>query len=248
MRRKLIAGNWKMNLIGPEADSLALELAKNMPRVGIDVLLLPAFVHIAQVRTALTGSSVKLGAQDICAHKSGAYTGAISGEMLADVGCGHVLVGHSERRQIFIESDDLVAEKFARAIACGLTPILCVGETLAERDAGVAFAVIKRQLDAVITLVGIAAFQHAVVAYEPVWAIGTGRTATPEQAQEVHAYLRSQIALHSATIADSIQIVYGGSVKGANAKKLLGMADIDGALVGGAALKAAEFKEIIAAA
>jgi triosephosphate isomerase (TIM) len=249
MRKKLVAGNWKMNLTGREADLLACALARHGYRAEIDVLLLPAFVHLAQVRTALAGSQVKMGAQDLCASTPGAFTGAVSGEMLTDIGCEYVLVGHSERRQIFAEPDDLVAEKFARAIACGLKPILCVGETLAERDAGSAFAVITRQLDAVLTRVGISGFNNnAAIAYEPVWAIGTGRTATPEQAQEVHVYLRSQIAAHSAKVAGLIQILYGGSVKSVNAKELLSMADIDGALVGGAALNAFDFQEIIAAA
>jgi triosephosphate isomerase len=248
MRNKLIAGNWKMNLTGGQITELESTLAKQAVRPGIDVLLLPAFPYLTQVKALLHSNELKLGAQDLCAHAPGAYTGAVAAEMLRDVGCEYVLVGHSERRALFSESDQLVAEKFARAQTCGLVPILCVGESLPERESGHTFKVIKRQLDAVIAYCGIALFENAVIAYEPVWAIGTGRTATPEQAQEVHAYLRSQIATHSAKLAGLIQILYGGSVKGANAKELLNMADIDGALVGGASLKAADFQEIIAAA
>ena len=247
MRNKLIAGNWKMNLTGVQIDALVNALSNQHLPANVDVLLLPAFVYLAQVKALLQGSSLKLGAQNLCAQEPGAYTGEVSAEMLRDVGCDYVLVGHSERRALFAESDDSVAEKFVRAVAGGLKPILCVGETLHERESGAAFAVIKRQLDAVINKCGIALFANAALAYEPVWAIGTGRTATPEQAQEVHAYLRSQVAKHSAKLAGLIQILYGGSVKGANAKELLSMADIDGALVGGASLKAADFQEIIAA-
>ena len=248
MRTKLIAGNWKMNLTGVQINALVNALSTQHLPARVDVLLLPAFPYLTQVKALLHGSPFKLGAQSLCAQESGAYTGEVAAEMLRDVGCDYVLVGHSERRALFAESDSVVAEKFARAVAGGLKPILCVGETLPERESGATFAVIKRQLDAVIDKCGIAAFENAVLAYEPVWAIGTGRTATPEQAQEVHAYLRSQIANHSAKLAGLIQILYGGSVKGSNAKELLSMADIDGALVGGASLKAADFQEIIAAA
>ena len=248
MRNKLIAGNWKMNLTGVQIDALVSALSKQHLPASVDVVLLPAFPYLTQVNALLLTGQLKLGAQNICAQALGAYTGEVAGEMLRDVGCDYVLVGHSERRALFAESDQLVAEKFARAVLCGLKPILCVGETLPERESGAAFTVIKRQLDTVIAHFGIAMFEHAVLAYEPVWAIGTGRTASPEQAQEVHAYLRSQIAAHSAKLAGLIQILYGGSVKGANAKELLNMADIDGALVGGASLKASDFQEIIAAA
>ena len=248
MRNKLIAGNWKMNLTGVQITELVSKLSKQFIGLHMDVVLLPAFPYLSQVKMLLSGSKLKLGAQDLCAQAPGAFTGEVAAEMLHDVGCDYVLVGHSERRALFSESDRLISEKFARAVKCGLMPVLCVGETLPERDSGNAFTVIKRQLDAVIAHCGVAMFESAVIAYEPVWAIGTGRTATPEQAQEVHAYLRSQIAAHSVKLADVIQILYGGSVKGANAKELLSMADIDGALVGGASLKAADFQEIIAAA
>lgn len=248
MRNKLIAGNWKMNLTGDQIDSLVAALSKPHLPKGVEVLVLPAFPYLTQVKALLECSQLKLGAQNLCAHAQGAFTGEVAGEMLRDVGCDYVLVGHSERRALFADSNEVVAEKFARAIACGIKPILCVGETLPERDSGAAFSVIKRQLDAVIAHCGIAMFENAVLAYEPVWAIGTGRTASPEQAQEIHVYLRSQIATHNAKLAGLIQILYGGSVKGANARELLNMADIDGALVGGASLKASDFQEIIAAA
>ena len=248
MRNKLIAGNWKMNLTGVQVTELVSALSKQKLPVNVDVLLLPAFPYLTQVKTLALGTQLMIGAQDLCAQSPGAYTGAVSAEMLLDVGCEYVLVGHSERRALFGETDQVVAEKFVRAVACGLVPMLCVGESLPERESGQAFNVIKRQIDAVIAHSGVAMFENAVLAYEPVWAIGTGRTASPEQAQEVHAYLRSQIAAHSAKLAGLIQILYGGSVKGANAKELLNMADIDGALVGGASLKASDFQEIIAAA
>jgi len=248
MRNKLIAGNWKMNLTGVQITTLIGALSKQHIPTCVEVLLLPAFPYLAEVRTLLDGCQLKLGAQNLCAHEPGAFTGEVAAEMLLDVGCEYVLVGHSERRALFAESDEVVAVKFARAVAGGLKPILCVGETLPERESGAAFSVIKRQLDVVIANCGIDMFENAVLAYEPVWAIGTGRTASPEQAQEIHMYLRSQIAVHSAKLAGSIQILYGGSVKGANAVELLNMADIDGALVGGASLKASDFQEIIAAA
>ena len=237
-----------MNLTGDQIDALVTTLSKQHVPAGVEVLLLPAFPYLAQVKILLNGSQVKIGAQNLSAQAPGAFTGEVAGEMLRDVGCDYVLVGHSERRALYADSDETVAEKFKRAVACGLKPILCVGETLPERESGNAFSVIKRQLDVVIAHCGIAMFENAVLAYEPVWAIGTGRTASPEQAQEIHAYLRSQIATHSAKLAGLIQILYGGSVKGANARELLNMADIDGALVGGASLKASDFQEIITAA
>jgi triosephosphate isomerase len=216
---------------------------------GASMLLCPPFVYLAAVREWLDGSAVALGAQNLADKPgSGAYTGEISGAMLRDLGCEHVIVGHSERRALYGETDAVVAAKFGLALAAGLTPILCVGETLAEREGGRTRAVVERQVKAVVDSAGIAAFAKAVVAYEPVWAIGTGRTATPEQAQEVHAFIRGLIAGRDATIASSLRILYGGSVKGANARNLFAMADIDGGLVGGASLVAAEFLEIFRAA
>jgi triosephosphate isomerase (TIM) len=243
MRKTLIAGNWKMNLDRQSAIALAKALTA-VPEMRSDLLILPSFVHLDLVRSQLAGTVVKLGAQSICEKPPGAFTGEVSGEMLKDLDCQYVLVGHSERRGVFGESDQLVAEKFARAQAVGLTPILCLGETLAERESNQTEAVVFRQLDCVLNHVGIAAFSRAVLAYEPVWAIGTGKNATPEQAQEVHQLLRSRLANLSATIAGSLQVLYGGSVKASNAPDLLRMPDIDGALIGGASLVASEFLAI----
>ena len=214
-----------------------------------DMLLCPPYVYLQAVGTWLAGSKIGLGAQDIADHAgTGAYTGEVSGAMLAEVGCSHAIVGHSERRALYGETDALVATKFQLAQEAGLTPILCVGETLAEREAGETAAVVARQLNAVLDAAGVAAFAKAVIAYEPVWAIGTGKTATPEQAQEVHGRIRALVATRDATIAAGLTILYGGSVKGANARELFAMGDIDGGLVGGASLVAAEFMAIFEAA
>lgn len=249
-RKVLIAGNWKMN--GSLAESRALVSAL---RAGVDaggsaeMLLCPPYVYLPSVREWLAGSRITLGAQNLADRAgSGAYTGEISGAMLRDVGCSHVIVGHSERRALYGESDTGVATKFRVAQEVGLVPILCVGETLEQREAGQTRATVERQLKAVLDAAGVAAFARAVVAYEPVWAIGTGRTATPEQAQEVHAFIRAMIAARDATIAADLIILYGGSVKGANARSLLAMEDIDGGLVGGASLIASDFLEIFRAA
>jgi triosephosphate isomerase len=189
-----------------------------------------------------------VGAQDTCAEPGGAYTGQVAAAMIKDVGCRYCLVGHSERRRLYHEDDALVARKFAAAQSAALIPILCVGETLEQREAGETEAVVARQLDAVIGMHGVTAMARAIVAYEPVWAIGTGRTASPGQAQEVHAYLRGRIAAHDGNIAAAVRILYGGSVKGGNAAELFGMPDVDGGLVGGASLSADEFFQICAAA
>ena len=205
-------------------------------------------MHLADVRRQLDGGRIGLGAQDVCAEESGAHTGEVSAAMLADIGCRYVIVGHSERRALYGESDELVARKFVAAGRHGLTPILCVGESLAEREGDATRAVILRQLDAVLATAGIGAFAAAVVAYEPVWAIGTGRTATPAQAQEVHALIRGRIGEKDATISASLRVLYGGSVKAGNAAELFTMPDVDGGLIGGASLKADEFGSICAAA
>jgi triosephosphate isomerase (TIM) len=247
MRKTLIAGNWKMNLIRQGAVDLAKALTL-APASQVELLVLPAFVHLDAVALELRSSAIRLGAQSLCAKTAGAYTGETSAEMIKDLGCDYVLAGHSERRSIFAESDLLVAEKFARAQSAGLTPILCVGETLAERESGQTESVVFRQLDAVVQLCGIHAFADAVLAYEPLWAIGTGKTASPEQAQAVHFALRSRLAQADATIAQRLRILYGGSVKASNAAELIKMPDIDGALVGGASLLAAEFLAISTAA
>jgi triosephosphate isomerase len=223
-----------------------LELLR--PESRAEVLICPPFVYLWETGRMLKDTDVALGAQSVCAEPLGAFTGEISGSMLLDVGCRYVLVGHSERRQLYGESDALVARKFMAAQAQGLTPVLCVGETLEERESERTTEVVQRQLEAVLSVSGVAALGNAVIAYEPVWAIGTGRTASPEQAQEVHALIRAKVAALDATIAGSVRILYGGSVKASNARELFAMADIDGGLVGGASLKAEEFAQICAAA
>jgi triosephosphate isomerase len=246
MKKKLIAGNWKMN--GTAASNAALLealLAKSADWKCLVAVCVPA-VYIAQVQAIVEGTGIALGSQDVSAYESGAYTGEISATMLKDFGTRYAIVGHSERRQYHGETDAVVATKATRALAAGITPIVCVGETLAEREAGRTEEVVKRQLAAVIHANGHC-ISEIVVAYEPVWAIGTGKTATPEMAQQVHAVLRAQ--LHAATEkADRVHILYGGSMNAANAEQLLAQPDIDGGLVGGAALKAADFLSIIAAA
>jgi triosephosphate isomerase len=218
------------------------------PESGTEVLVCPPFTYLWDVGRLLKDTDVALGAQSVCAEPPGAFTGEVSAAMLRDVGCRYVLVGHSERRQLFDEGDALVARKFVAAQAQGLVPVLCVGETLEEREAERTVEVVARQLDAVLSVSGVRALAKAVVAYEPVWAIGTGRTASPEQAQDVHAMIRGRVAGLDATIAGSVRILYGGSVRASNARELFAMPDIDGGLVGGASLKADEFARICAAA
>jgi triosephosphate isomerase len=215
---------------------------------GMDATVCVPFPYLAQAQSMLAGTVLGWGAQSVCEHVQGAFTGEVSVAMLQDFACRHVIVGHSERRAIFAETDALVAEKFAAALAGGLCPILCVGETLAQREAGQTVAVVAAQLDAVLQRVGVAAFSGAVVAYEPVWAIGTGRTASPAQAQEVHAAIRAQIACADAHVAEGAQILYGGSVKPQSAVELFAMPDIDGGLIGGASLVAEDFLAICHAA
>lgn len=247
MRRKWVGGNWKMHGSRDMAATLAGEIA-GAAAATADVVLFPPFPYLHGVSEACAGSAVAVGGQDLSAHESGAYTGEVSAAMLRDVGCGLVLVGHSERRQYHQESDAQVAAKVAQALAHDLTPVLCLGETLEQHEAGQTATVVSRQLGAVLERCGIGAFGRIVVAYEPVWAIGTGRTATPAQAQEVHALLRSQLAGDDATIAGSTRIVYGGSVKPGNAAELFAQPDIDGGLIGGASLQATDFLSICAAA
>ena len=247
MRRMIAAGNWKMHGTLASARELLGEVASGLdPRVT--TLVFPPFVQIEALAREFGGRGIGFGGQDLSVHAQGAYTGEVSGPMLADVGASQVLVGHSERRQYHGETDAVVAAKFAAAQAAGLVPVLCVGETLAERDAGETEAVLSRQVAAVVERVGIGAFAGAIVAYEPVWAIGTGRTASSEQAAQAHAHLRGEFARHDAMIADSLPILYGGSVKAGNAPELFGRADVDGGLVGGASLVGSEFTGIIAAA
>lgn len=249
MRQLLIAGNWKMNGTRESATRLVSEILQNLELPsGYETLVCPPFVHLAEVARLIEGSALRLGAQNLCAEDNGAYTGEISGAMLHDLGCRYVIVGHSERRALYDESDALVARKFMAAQRVGLTPILCVGETLEERKRDQTRAVVTRQLQAVLGAAGIAAFDRAVIAYEPVWAIGTGNTATPAQAQEVHTLIRARLAAGDAKIAAGIRLLYGGSVKAANAAELFRMPDIDGGLVGGASLEAREFVAICRAA
>jgi triosephosphate isomerase (TIM) len=248
-RRPVVAGNWKMH--GNRADNKALLEALLAPGTIDDratCVVCPPFVYLGEIARQLAGSPIAVGAQDVCAEAPGAYTGEVCAAMLLDVGCRYTLVGHSERRALYGENDALVARKFAAALARGLTPVLCVGEQLAERDAEQTHAVVARQLDAVLAVSGVGGLAKAVVAYEPVWAIGTGRTATPEQAQDVHAYIRGRVAAHDASIAAGLRILYGGSVKAGNAADLFGMPDVDGGLIGGASLKAEEFLAIWSAA
>jgi triosephosphate isomerase len=249
MRRRLIAGNWKLN--GSRAANAALlaALGNRLPAErSYDAMVCPPFVYLAEVAAALQGSGVLLGAQNVAAEASGAFTGEVSAAMLRDVGCSHVIVGHSERRALYGETDPIVVRKFQAARASGLTPILCVGETLQERQAGVTAELIRRQLGAVLQAVGPVEFAGAVVAYEPVWAIGTGHTATPEQAQEIHALIRAMVVAADARMGAELRILYGGSLKGSNARDLFAMPDIDGGLVGGASLDAADFALICTAA
>ena len=245
MRKKLVVGNWKMNG-SRAANAVLLAGLKEAGPWTADVAVCVPFPYIAETALALTGQAVAFGAQDCSAQEQGAFTGEVSSVMLSDLGCRYVIVGHSERRAYHHESDQLVADKAKAALAHGVTPIVCVGETLAEREAGQTEAVVKRQLAAVIhTLTHC--IGEAVIAYEPVWAIGTGLTATPEQAQAVHAVLRTQ--LHAATQkSDAMRILYGGSMKADNAASLLSQPDIDGGLIGGASLKAADFAAICRAA
>ncbi|MGB5131268.1 MAG: triose-phosphate isomerase [Steroidobacteraceae bacterium] len=248
MRRPMVAGNWKMH--GSRADSgrLVDELvAMHAGSGAADVVVCPPFVYLPDVGRRLRGNAIMLGAQDVCAEEAGAHTGEVSAAMLADVGCRFVIVGHSERRALYEEDDALVARKFVAALRHGLAPILCVGETLEERERGATHEVVTRQLRAVLDASGVGGFSAAVVAYEPVWAIGTGRTATPGQAQEVHALIRGRIAEKDVTIAASLRVLYGGSVKASNAVELFANPDVDGGLIGGASLKADEFGKICAA-
>ena len=244
-KKKLIAGNWKMNGSLAANEVLLKALIAGLGDVACDVAVAVPAPYLAQVQALTAGTAVAVAAQDVSRYESGAYTGEVSVAMLKDFGVRYALVGHSERRQYHGETDVAVAEKAQRALAAGVTPIVCVGETLEEREAGQTEAVVKRQLAAVIHLNGHC-ISEVVVAYEPVWAIGTGRTASPEQAQAVHAVLRAQLAAASEH-ADRIRLLYGGSMNAGNAAQLLAQPDIDGGLVGGASLKAADFLQIIAA-
>jgi triosephosphate isomerase len=249
MRDFLVAGNWKMNGSSAANTELVAGIIAGVPEgSGFSLLVCPPFPYLASVVAQAAGSAVKVGAQNVSEHEKGALTGEVAPGMLGDLGCDYVIVGHSERRALYGETSAQVAAKFQAAQAAGVTPILCVGETLEEREAGNTEPVVDEQLDAVLNTAGVGAFATAVIAYEPVWAIGTGMTATPEQAQDVHAHIRARLVEQSAEIAAGVQILYGGSMKGENAAGLLIQPDIDGGLIGGASLKAEDFLAIAEAA
>jgi triosephosphate isomerase (TIM) len=245
MRGKLVAGNWKSN-----GDIVANRRLLEQVRAsaaslhGVEVAVCVPYPYLAQAQQILGDSVVAWGGQDVSQFGAGAYTGAVTASMLTDFGCKYAIVGHSERRSVFADTDAIVAAKFEAARKSGLAPILCLGESLQEREAGVTESVVGRQLDAVIEVSGVAALAHAVLAYEPVWAIGTGKTATPAQAQAVHAFIRGRVAARDAAVAAGVRILYGGSVKAANAAELFSQADIDGGLIGGASMVAEEFSAI----
>ena len=245
MRQVMVAGNWKMNGSSESVKELMTGIKQGMGSVAnTEVVVCPPAVYIPRVSGAADGSAIKVGSQNICDQDSGAFTGEISGEMLKDTGCEYAIIGHSERRALYGESDELIAKRFAAARRNGIKPIFCIGETLEERESGVTNDVCSRQIDAVLELEGVESLADSVIAYEPVWAIGTGKVATPEQAQEVHAFIRGKVAALNADIAEGLQILYGGSMNPGNAKDLIGQPDIDGGLIGGASLKAEDFLAI----
>jgi len=249
MRQPLVAGNWKMNGSLASVRELLAGIKAGIGEVKVaEVAVCPPAIYIPEVQAQLAGTAIAWGGQDLSVHESGAYTGEIAGPMLRDFDCKYVIIGHSERRTYHGETDELVAEKFAAARKAGLVPIFCIGETLEERESGVTEEVVARQVDAVIDHCGVEMLGEGVIAYEPVWAIGTGKTATPEQAQEVHAFIRGRVAERSAQVAEGLRILYGGSMKPGNAAELLAKPDIDGGLIGGASLKAEDFLGICTAA
>jgi triosephosphate isomerase (TIM) len=243
MRRAVVAGNWKMHGSTTSIGQLLDEL-RPLRVADVDVIVFPPMTYLASAVSAMKTSAIAVGAQNIHFESEGAYTGEVSAEMIADVGATHVLVGHSERRVMFGETDEVVIRKFAAARRVGLTPILCVGESLVEREAGRAEATVGKQLDAVMQTIDASALRNSIVAYEPVWAIGTGRSATPGDAQQMHRSIRARIRARFGAAADDVRIVYGGSIKSANAAELFAGDDVDGGLVGGASLDARQFVEI----
>lgn len=249
MRRKMVAGNWKMFGSRSSVRELIEGIKPGAAKCpDVDIVVFPSFIHMQQVEDLLADSAIAWGGQNFYIGESGAFTGEVSAPMLVDYGCEYVLIGHSERRAIFREDLELIAAKFKAALQFGLRPVLCVGETLAEREKGETRTIIQKQLVSVIEAAGIETFEKAVIAYEPVWAIGTGLTATPLQAQEVHEFIRNELAKFDPAVAKSMQILYGGSVKADNAAGLFAMPDIDGGLVGGASLDAKSFLAICQAA
>ena len=248
MRQSIVAANWKLNGSLDMATSLVSAINDHSQSLaGVDAILCPPYPYLSLVNNLITADNVFLGAQNVSQHASGAYTGEVSAKMVKEMGCGYVIVGHSERREYYGETDSIVAAKFIQIQSEGITPILCVGESLQQREQGVMKDTIVSQVKAVINDAGISSMSNAVLAYEPIWAIGTGKTATPDQAQEVHAIIRSVIADQSAEIAERLRILYGGSVKANNAADIFSQPDIDGGLIGGASLDADQFNAIVSA-
>lgn len=252
MRKPIVAGNWKMNGSFMSIQTLLAELNEGLFALEnadkIDIAVFPTSVYLSEVAKLTSNSPIKFGAQTLSEHASGAFTGEVSAQMLVDLGCSCVLVGHSERRQLFGESDQDIANKFSAALEANLQPVLCVGETLQEREAEATLDVVKRQISVVVEQSGIDVFADSVIAYEPVWAIGTGKTATPAQAQDVHKAIREMLATYDASVAAKTRILYGGSVSPKTAAELFAQPDVDGGLVGGASLKAQDFTAICRAA
>ena len=244
MRKTIVAGNWKMNASKDSVESLVTDILSGASDVSTEVIVCAPFPYLSQVEALIEGSNLMLGAQNLNVNASGAFTGEVSAEMIKDFGANHVIVGHSERRSLYGETSEIVAEKTKAAINSGLTPILCLGESFDQRESGKTESVVSEQLNKVIKMVGIEAFNNIIIAYEPVWAIGTGMTATPEQAQAVHKFIRDLLASSSQDIADKTAILYGGSMNAGNAVELISCSDIDGGLIGGAALKAEDFLQI----
>ena len=248
MRQKMVAGNWKMNGTTNSVRELISGIKAGLDGPSCDVVVCPPFVYLPTVEAEIAGSAIKLSGQNMCDKDAGAFTGEVSGPMLKDIGCEYVILAHSERRAMFGETDEVAARKYAAALNNNLKPIFCIGETLGEREQDITEDVIARQIDAIINTEGVASLANAILAYEPVWAIGTGTTATPDQAQSVHAFIRNRIANLDAGIAESLRILYGGSMNPSNAADLIAQPDIDGGLIGGASLKAEDFLAIINAA
>ena len=244
MRKTIVAGNWKMNASKESVNTLIEGILSGMNEASSEVIVCAPFPYLSQVESLIQGSSLMLGAQNLNVNTAGAYTGEVSADMIKDFGAQHVIVGHSERRSLYAETNAIVAEKTKAAIDAGLTPLLCVGETLEDRESGNTEAIVEEQINAVIDLIGIESFDQVIIAYEPVWAIGSGLTATPEQAQAVHLFIRNLLADSSEKIAQRTPILYGGSMNAGNAADLISCSDIDGGLIGGAALKAEDFLQI----
>jgi len=244
MRQVIVAGNWKMNASKETVNSLVMGILAGMADVESKVIVCAPAPYMSQVEALITHSQLNLGAQDLNVNAAGAFTGEVSADMIKDFGAQYVIVGHSERRSLYGETDEVVAHKVQVALDNGLTPLFCVGETLDERESGNMETVVSRQIQSVIDRIGVEAFNNIIIAYEPVWAIGTGVTATPQQAQDAHAFIRSMLAQNNADIAQSCSILYGGSMNPGNAAELIGCEDIDGGLIGGASLKAEDFLQI----